>query len=142
VRYKLLVFGEAPGRDSISHSPSLALTGASGRALCGYAGWGWLDYLKGTERVNLFMDPQPVWMRDEARESAVNLLWTIRGRRALLLGGKVAQAFGVAGSPHYTWMDFAGGSIALMPHPSGRNRMWNEQGEKLTAHDFLQDLLL
>lgn len=142
----LILVGEAPSRESIASRPSLALTGSSERNLCRIAGWGWLAYLKRTSRYNLFLDPQPRWDARAAQERASAMGAELEGRRVILLGQKVAAAFGLAGYPSYTWLELdperpGYADVALMPHPSGRNRAWNDPAERARARAFLEGLL-
>lgn len=142
MRHKLLLVGEAPGRESIRERPSLALTGPSGKNICSLAGWEWECFLRWTERMNLFLDPQPTWHPRWARESAIEMMPLFRNRRVVLFGAKVAEAFALSSQPHYEWMEFQGNAaVALVPHPSGRNRAWNDAEERARAHDFLGGLL-
>lgn len=142
---KLVLVGEAPGRDSIVDRPSLALTGDSGKRLCAIAGWDWLDYLRYTERFNLFYTPQFAWNRWTAKQSADELLPMLRNRRVILLGTKVAEAFGQKDAPNYRWFTdrFPQLNVALafVPHPSGRNRVWNSKAELEKARAFLEMLI-
>lgn len=142
MRYKLVLVGEAPGRDPIVDRPSLALTGSSGRNLCTIAGWDWLEYLRKTERFNLFYEPQFAWSRWKAEGEAELLVPKFVNRQVILLGSKVAEAFKVRG-PNYEWMEPfpINAAVALVPHPSGRNRLWNSTEERATARAFLGDLL-
>ncbi len=139
---KLVLIGEAPGRESIRERPSLALTGSSGKALCAIAGWDWLDYLRLTERYNLFLDPQPRWNAAAAIDSAHELELMLEGRSIILLGAKVAEAFDASRDPLYTWLHFDWADVARIPHPSGRNRVWNSGAERRQASEFLRFLLL
>jgi uracil-DNA glycosylase len=144
VSYKLVLVGEAPGRDDITERPSLALTGSTGKNLCAIAGWDWLNYLRYTERRNLFYTPQFAWSRWAAEGAAEEMIPLFRGRRVILLGVKVAEAFhskAINAAPNYEWLDLYDGVVAKVPHPSGRNRMWNSKDERAAAHEFLKDLL-
>jgi len=145
--------GEAPGGHvDITHRPSLALTGTSGRRLCALAGWDWLAYLRHTHRTNLFTTPQDAaWDAGEARARARRIGAKLYRRGAsptVLLGAKVAAAFGLTQVPTYEWVEYwpAGGTgpgmrVALVPHPSGRNRLWNVESERDRARAFLRDLV-
>ena len=143
--HRLVLVGENPHRTSIAERPGLALTGSSGRNLCKIAGWEWLDYLRYTERLNLFYDPQPVWSRTLARESASEMLNMFENRRVILLGAKVAEAFGQNDAPLYRWFTERfpnhNTAVAFVPHPSGQNRVWNMKPERDRARAFLEDLI-
>lgn len=142
----LVLIGEAPGGTlSIAHRPALALTGRAGRAICDLAGWDWTTYLRRTERHNLFLDPMPDgrWPRRLAAVRARQLALRLEGRTIILLGAKVAEAFDLAEEPLYSWLYWATdwANVAKIPHPSGRNRMWNDPAEKARARAFLEGLL-
>lgn len=138
---KLVLIGEAPGRESIRETPSLALTGSSGRNLCDIAEWDWLSYVKNTERFNLFLDPQPVWNFRLAFAAARDLELQLEGRTIIFLGAKVATAFDALRDPDYEWLHFDWCEAAKVPHPSGRNRKWNTIAERKRARAFLHGLI-
>jgi uracil-DNA glycosylase len=138
---KLVIVGEAPSGESLLGRPGLALTGGSGRNLCAIAGWDWLEYLRHTERRNLFIDPMPVWDRKAARVSADELTLALEGRTVIVLGAKVAEAFDLGEDPDYRWLHLDWADVARVPHPSGRNRLWNSPQERKLAREFLHGLL-
>lgn len=91
------------------------------------------DYLAKYDRTNLCSGK---WSTTEARVRALDLAET--GRPMVLLGAKVCRAFG---------LDFAPFSIAcgrslmaILPHPSGRCRAWNEPGSYARARQTVADL--
>lgn len=78
----------------------------------------------------------------------------LAGRRALLLGRRVVSAFGLSELEPLDWkvIDCGRGAgwnrassptaqVAFLPHPSGRNRWYNEQRNTDAAREFLRRLL-
>jgi hypothetical protein len=74
--------------------------------------------------------------RAAARQAALALLPALQGRRAVLLGGRVAAAFGLPRAPLLVWQPLAGGEVAVAPHPSGINRWWNDPRNVRRAKRF------
>jgi len=99
------------------------------------------QYIGTFDRVNLCSGK---WSMPEARAKAKEL-WETRGldQNYVLLGSKVCKAFDMTFTPfEILWRDGAsvgGGAIVTLPHPSGRNRMWNEPGSLERAHRTLQE---
>ena len=48
----------------------------------------------------------------------------LEGRRIVVVGYRVAGWFGMK-FDYCTWVDHRGATMAYIPHPSGRNRLWN-----------------
>lgn len=112
------------------------------------------NYIRGFDRVNLCAGD---WSMREAKE-AVRLLksrrWTpsvpefnaaLRPDYAappplddkiVLLGAKVCEAFGGKYRP-FEVARVSGCTFAILPHPSGRNRAWNEPGAFTRARETL-----
>lgn len=80
-----------------------------------------LDYLREFERRNLC---DGGWDARKAREAARQLV----GWRApvVLLGAKVARAFGIDPFEPFTVLDDR--KVLVLPHPSGLCRSWNDPG--------------
>ncbi len=137
-----MLVGEAPGPSVVRlRRPGEALTGAAGRRLAALAGVPLVTYLRRTERVNL-LDAYPGerWPSAEARDRARSLLPRLAGRTTLLAGRRVAAAFGVD-APWYEWVELDGGRVAVLPHPSGRSRYWNDPANRDAAAEFLRAAL-
>lgn len=140
---KTLVVGQAPGRDGRSF-----MTGDSGRRLARAAGIEHDDLLRLTHRVNLNEefggrardDKGDVFDVREARVEAecVRLQLVLPGRVVLLMGKAVARAFSCDGVEYFEWFDMDGGRAAVVPHPSGVNRWWNEERNRQKARRFLR----
>lgn len=78
------------------------------------------------ERFNLC--PR-TWDREQARVRAAQLLNDRPGQVLVLLGRKVAEAFGVPDLPPFGSKQIIGGPLlVVLPHPSGLNRVWHEPG--------------
>lgn len=95
------------------------------------------DYIRGFERVNLCAGK---WSMTEARESA--RLVKMRPEIPLayvLLGAKVCAAWGVAYEPFRVSPSGLGCLQVILPHPSGRNRAWNESGAAARARRALEE---
>lgn len=105
--------------------------GCAGARLCAILGMSRRDYLAAFERRNLLA--QAKWSVPAARTAANALVDELRdGDRLVLLGAKVAAAFGfrfelvvehrvaLPGSVNYRAL--------VLPHPSGLSRAWNEPG--------------
>lgn len=104
------------------------------------------EYLRAFERVNLCVGK---WSMREARSMAFQLKVRAYGRRPLvLLGSKVAEAFGIDAPPfsiqtrteHPTWEDVQQVYV-LLPHPSGRCRIWNKAGAMARARALVLPLI-
>lgn len=132
-RVKPLLVGEA---NPYGGDPYFALyphpEGCSGHRLCCLIlGMRRADYLREFERVNLCWRD---WDAREARQRAIELSKVIRPR--ILLGAKVARAFGLVPFKPFTLED--GGRTLVLPHPSGLSRSWNDAGAYQRARGFAQ----
>lgn len=140
---KLVIIGEAPAAKGF---PGDALTGTSGRRLCEIAGWDYDYYLKETTRTNLIQLPTKVWYPSMSRNAADAMRPLLDGRNVILLGGKVAAAFRWSSQPDYEWFtSHAPDGIVTtwmrVPHPSGRNRKWNDEAQVARARAALNGAL-
>ncbi len=107
--------------------------GCSGHRLCCLIfGMRHKDYLDSFERCNLVQGP---WNMRAARERATELHETSL-RKMILLGSKVCSAFRVEFRP------FASDGITLiLPHPSGRNRLWEWPDAVRRAREVITTLV-
>lgn len=152
---KTVLIGQAPSRTSDPRRPLSGDPLASKlAALCGLTK---AEYLRAFERRNL-LDRWPgkatkgdAWPAKEALSAAWNLGPRLRGRRAIFLGRRVAEAFGMPKrAPFLDWVAFrvrprpgnrAGHSVgeaAIFPHPSGVNLWWNDPRNVRRAARFLK----
>lgn len=116
--------------------PFGALDGDSGRRLAALAGLEPEVLYASTERHNL-LNHAGEWLRHD--EAAVDAAWALAqrsaGRRVLMLGARVAEAFAramslqLAGStlPRFSALRVDGLELVCLPHPSGQNRELNDE---------------
>jgi uracil-DNA glycosylase len=149
---KLLLVGQAPNSRRTAKQlvldPSLVLAGRSGFRLSKLAGVSFETYLRRTERVNLLPyypgenEKGKCFPIDDASFYARRLRREARGRRILLLGSSVAMAFAVSPKPLLRWRRLwtpSGEALfAVVPHPSGVNRWWNDAKNARRASRFLR----
>lgn len=62
--------------------------------------------------------------------------------RIVLLGRRVASAFGQSKAPALKWLKRGGAELAYFPGPSGANRWWNQDKNRAAAAAFLRTLLV
>jgi uracil-DNA glycosylase len=146
-----VIVGQAPGR-----TPGEILGGRAGRRLASLAG---IDELgDGFDLVNL-LDEYPgaspngkgdLFDDRLGRAAAFTLAPRLRDRRVVLLGRRVATAFGVGREPAFVWMPagaiveqrvIASWECGIMPHPSGIVRWWNDPENWRRASEFLRGAL-
>lgn len=143
--------GQAPSRYG---DPTKPLTGRPGRRLAGMASMTPMEFYLSAVRANLLSyyhggdgrgDVFPMSM---AMASALRLAVQLNGRVVVFLGKKVAKAFGRSGR----WFHWEEGSFpigdppvrfryAIVPHPSGRNRFWNNPENTQEACRFMSELM-
>ena len=133
-----MLIGQDPGRQGTGEP----LSGKAGRRLAALCGLDLDAYLARFQRVNLLpVFPGKAGKGDRfplppAREAARALLPTLEGRRVVLLGGRVAAAFGLHRAPLLVWMPIQGTWVAVAPHPSGVSRWWNDPRNVRRAQRF------
>lgn len=133
---KLLVVGQAPSARTIGRPP---LSGPSGVKLARLVGASALSDI--AEPANLLPSfpgkrgKGDAFPMGPAREAAQRE--AIGGRVVVLLGRKVAEAFGLKGLPYLQWCRHRGGRVVVVPHPSGVNRWWNEAANVAAAREVL-----
>lgn len=139
---KPLIVGEAPARTTVGAPPFAGRTGARLAELAG------IDRLRdGFDVVNL-LDRWPgpsgakgsLFPLARAREAAVLLAPRLRRRHVVLAGRRVAAAFWLARLPYLAWETVGGADVAVLPHPSGVCRWWNEPENVAAASAFLRGL--
>lgn len=94
-------------------------------------------YLYAFERINLVVGS---WDIRVAREVAEELRPRLANRRVALLGREVARAFGLRGDLCDEWKGEDGIDFYLLPHPSGRNLVYNDPDKRLWAGRVLSML--
>lgn len=122
---KPLLVGESnPYGGDDRHALYPAPHGCAGHRLCWKILGMWDgDYLESFDRVNLCVGK---WSQPAARAQAK----VFAGRRVILLGAKVASAFGMQFIPFITATEQRGNapvtSMVVLPHPSGLCRLWHK----------------
>jgi hypothetical protein len=139
---RLLIVGEAPSR--LVGEP---LTGPTGRRLAGLMDIDHGEMLERFDRLNLLEE----WPGRDGRGSAFPLLLAMSRALELrdgpwdaylLLGKRVAAAFGFRSDVRYlAWYGMDGKRFAVLPHPSGVNRWFNEPANRALARRFLRSVV-
>lgn len=109
-------------------------------------------YMEAFDRVNVYPLPHPTTVFDLA-PYAENLCGVLRGRQVVLLGHETASSFGLRDYRFMSWKAGTPGLIhyrsgqnppfdwAVVPHPSGRNRWYNDLENVKQVKDFFQSLI-
>jgi uracil-DNA glycosylase len=131
----VIVIGEAPPRTAPANHE--ALSGASGRRLADLAGLSWAAWLA-LDRRNLLPRYYEPWDRALAATAALEVI-SEHPDALLLLGRRVAAAFGITSPPLTRLRDEVWGTdVLLVPHPSGRCRWWNDPDNAAAARGALR----
>lgn len=118
---------------------------ASGGRLARILGLEPREYLRLFDRANLCRGR---WAIREAREGAAQIFWRNAGhdRAIVLLGRKVVAAFSACDLDRILLRPFAfvripgGPTYASLPHPSGRNTIWNDPSTRESARSLLREV--
>jgi hypothetical protein len=135
---KPLLIGLAPGR--IGDGEPLA--GLCGRRLADLCDLDLDAYLARFDRINLYPCQIDRLYLSEARRMADRLAERVAAREiAVFLGSDVGRAFLVR-SPFFQWTKLSRdcGDVVVAPHPSGRNRWWNNPANVRRARMFWRNL--
>ena len=133
---KVLLVGES---NPYGTDPRFALypepPGCAGARLCAILGMTDREYLRTFDRWNLCA---LTWSNRSARNAAARLTAKYR----VLLGARVAAAHGVEFIP-FARVDGRGARRGwlVLPHPSGRSRLWNEPGAADSARELVTHLV-
>lgn len=151
---KILFIGQAPSRESDGQPP---FTGKCGKFLA--------EELLGVTQEQMLLDHDFInvlerWpgksplggdlfpMKD-AMAAARGLLDKLVGRTVILLGNGVARAFGVRQFKYFNIYEMRhpenpnvviANFCAIVPHPSGKNRIFNVRANRDAASKFLRTL--
>lgn len=159
MRLRPLLIGQAPppSFDPDTHSPLHPLPEkCSGGRLAEIMGLDARTYLRTFQRINLLRDfpgqrrrPGGTrvdhWPKAEARQAAELIAPLLDGRQVILVGRNVARAFSLEAAPWHEWSSYrvtyppdspALFSVAVVPHPSGLNRWYNDSANLETARAF------
>lgn len=144
-----ILIGQAPSRHG---DPTKPLTGLPGRRLARLANMYPLEFYASVVRANLLPfylggnDEGDAFPMSEARVAAFESAPSLDGRVVVFVGRKVAEAFGFTGK-WFEWRNsfFTSPDVsmrcAVIPHPSARNRWWNDEANVRAAESFLRELV-
>lgn len=104
------------------------------------------QYLRAFTRVNLIHEFPGRHKRDDkfpmrdARNSANVMRPLLEGQTVIMVGRKVAEAFGFGHVSFFEWIDCPRGEFrfAVIPHPSGRNHFYNSAENVSRCQEFLR----
>lgn len=147
---RLVLVGEAPGGRGTEDLP--ALEGLVGNRLAKMLELNFQQYRdhESIVRKNIFESPDAgvPWDRRAALLRARQLMMTFEhGDRVVVLGKRAAEAFQIEQFGLYRWVSaqriFSGETfwLANVPHPSGRNRLLNDEAERERMAKFLREAL-
>lgn len=132
-----LVVGEAPGRGGGSPLDSAAFS-AKLPALRQFSRVNVLDFYPGRDgKGALFPD------RDAVKGAIYLERHVSKQRPMIFMGTRVAWAFGLLRREYRfcEWRQWRGRQVAVIPHPSGIVRWWNDPANRERAAAFLDDAL-
>lgn len=146
-----VLLGEAP---SPGGDPNQPLGGRIGARLCRLMGWDFddedpFDILSVRfEPMNVFRtaeDADP-WDQRVASAEWVNYLQGRARARAIpfvlvVFGRRAATAVGARDRPFFEWMNGQLYDSVILPHPSGRNRAWNDPATGARVREALATAL-
>lgn len=95
------------------------------------------QYLGRFDRMNLCFGR---WADDVARSCASQVISSSYGKRqsaVILLGVRVSRAFGAVFEPFTIYREY-GFPMVILPHPSGRNLLWNPEDSAERARTVLR----
>lgn len=113
--------------------PTYTAGGRMQRIVLGIHRWRYVDL----DRYNLCVGN---WSMPKGRAEAKRLIEQHPERVFALLGRKVAVAFGMA-EPAFRVLQHRQSTFVLLPHPSGRNRMWGKPGTLSACRKVLGEVL-
>ena len=142
---KITFVGYAPSKSGDPYRP---LDGpGTGYRLAKLLGLPHDEYLARFGRVNLFFTkPEKIGARDAKLSNALSFRSEVFVRylflndeRYVLLGRDVAKAFGIC--EMFSWVFIGSTRVAAIPHPSGRNRWYNDKKNVRRVERFLRALV-
>lgn len=136
---KTVIIGQAPSKRGDPANP-LSRDPVASR-LAGLFGVTKDEYLERFDRINLIgiwpgkKGKGDAFPMAEAAAAAEKLKDALLGRTVLFLGVATAKAFRYPYDA-LEWHSFNEGLAAVLPHPSGVNRWWNDEGNSERASVF------
>lgn len=147
---KLLFIGQAPSKETEGKPP---FVGRAGALLASLMDTTQEKMLEENDFINVLNfwpgkgiggDKFPM---DQATEAAKKIVPQLRGRIVILLGSNVARAFGVKSFKYAEYYEIRNPdrpseilvpTIAVIPHPSGVNRYYNNPNNRFFIAGFLK----
>jgi uracil-DNA glycosylase len=139
----VLIIGQSPSPDTLT-----PFDGRSGARLADLCGLSHAAFLARFQRTNLIAHYPGRRINGDnfplaaAKCCALAMEPGLVGERVVIVGLQVARAFRVPTEPLFAWrwVEGAGYLAAVSPHPSGRNRWWNEAANVEAARRFWSGL--
>lgn len=138
-RDSIIIIGEQADHDGAD-----PLSGDSGRRMARLIGVDFREFLESFVRINLWQPAEKP--RGEGRRGDLELR-VLGGRKVVLLGRSVARAFDLKTEP---WLcrrfiqargSYRPYEVLLLPHPSGRNRWYNDSANREAAGRALREFV-
>lgn len=149
MKLKAVFVGQCPAKPEDEGDPlTLAYNESSGSRLARWMGVTNEQFADNFIRVNLNPHADGEFSSLHWRAAAQNMKGLLEGRRIVCLGRPVAESFGLLPTEYeyFRWFDHPGdfysSLFCVIPHPSGRNRMYNDQHNVNKATGILQALWL
>lgn len=142
--------GQAPGPRGRPDKPLFPYpVGCAGHRLWKMTGLRRSDYMGLFDRINVLdYYPGPTFPATEARRVARSLDDVLVGRLVIFLGVAVARSFGFVPPSYMAWREHGRPGAesheyvaAVLPHPSGLNRWYNDLVNAREARRFLTNLV-
>ena len=109
--------------------------GSGGRLCYKILGMSRLQYMSTFDRVNLCTGK---WDRKKAAEKALEIIGETGPRIIVMLGAKVTRAFMYKYYVPFIYHQKYGKTMVTLPHPSGLNRIWNDEKNFRGARAMMQ----
>jgi uracil-DNA glycosylase len=138
-----LIFGPAPGRGPAG---ALPFAGRSGAFLAELVGLASFEEIRAMVLVQNVLTAWPgkngkgdAFPLEDARRAALRFRVS-PGDRVLFVGRDAGRAFEFS-ARFLVWRPFRLAEAAIIPHPSGINRWWNDAGNRSAGAEFLRNFL-
>lgn len=141
-----LIVGEAPSKNE-PHCPAIeGRIGARLAACCGMTLTTFLAYFARINVLEVRQDTREKGFAFDAKQAKRNAELIIerefhKGRTILLLGLRVAIAFGADPAYFGSQQGWNGATVYVVPHPSGINRWWNKLDNELQMIKFMHQIV-
>lgn len=141
---KIVIIGEGPSRtnDGSATGKQGPFDGPAGIRISSLMEVSLQEFLDAFDRRNLYSTHMrdEMWNKHDARIIAQSNE-SLALKTVILLGRKVQKAFFPDEAiSFFEWIDHKGGKWVIAPHPSGRNRYWNDAESVNAAAEFWADV--